>query len=229
MTIPLPLDLVDLSVTPDTLADVISGLRVAQVSGQQANAVVVKRHYLHRKAPISYAFGLYKGPKLMGVVTFGTPPSRHLQMSACPSDPALVLELNRLWVDDILPRNTESWFVSRALKILPPRIVVSYADPKFGHYGYVYRALNFNYAGWTDMERKTPRFDYIPIDPTKHTREAFRSGVAYKVRRVPKVKYWIATGNRSDRRNLELLCGWVQLDWKEQPPPVPESAFTAEA
>lgn len=205
----------------------VSGLRVQQVSSQQAIAVVVKHHYLHRKAPISFAFGLYKGPKLMGVVTFGTPPSRHLQKSACPSDPSLVLELNRLWVDDALPRNTESWFVSRALKMMPPRIIVSYADPKFGHYGYVYRALNFNYAGWTDMERKTPRFDYVPLDQSKHSREAFRSGVAYKVRRIPKVRYWIATGTRAERRHLESICGWTKLSWKRLPPPMPEQ--TAEA
>ena len=51
--------------------------------------------------------------------------------------------------------------------MLPPRIVVSYADPLWGHYGYIYRALNFRYAGWTDMERKTPRYDYIPLPKRK--------------------------------------------------------------
>lgn len=230
MTIPLPLDIPEMSWPADMLPDMIAGLRVAQIASQKANAVCVKRHYLHRKAPVSFAYGLYKGPKLMGVVTFGTPPSRHLQMSACPSNPALVLELNRLWVDDALPTNTESWFVSRALKLLPGRIVVSYADPKFGHYGYVYRALNFHYAGWTDMERKTPRFDYIPLDPTKHTREAFRTGYGYRVRRVAKVKYWIVTGaNRTERKHLETLCGWGKLNWKTLPPPIPEQIVTAEA
>lgn len=230
MTIPLSLELNEMSDLGDTLAGVISGLRVQPITSQLANQTVIKHHYLHRKAPISFAYGLYKGPKLLGVVTFGTPPSRHLQMSACPSDPALVLELNRLWVHDIMPTNTESWFVSRALKLLPPRIIVSYADPKFGHYGYIYRALNFNYAGWTDMERKTPRFDYIPIDPTKHTREAFRSGVAYKVRRIPKVKYWIVTGpTKTERKRLSALCGWVCMDWRETPPPIPEETVTARA
>jgi len=230
VTIPLPLELSDVSDMGDTVANVIVGLRVQQISGQQANAVVIKHHYLHRKAPISFAFGLYKGPKLMGVVSFGTPPSRHLQMSACPTNPALVLELNRLWVDDLLPRNTESWFVSRALKLMPPRIIVSYADPKFGHFGYIYRALNFYYAGWTDMERKTPRFDYIPIDTTKHTRDAFRYGIAYRVRRVPKVKYWTVTGaNRNERRSMDSLCGWTKLDWRALPPPIPDLQSIAEA
>jgi len=230
VTIPMPLELPETSEPGDTLDYVIIGLRVEQIRSQLANAVAIKHHYLHRKAPVSFAYGLFKGPKLVGVVTFGTPPSRHLQMSACPSDPALVLELNRLWVHDDLPRNTESWFVSRALKLLPPRIVVSYADPKFGHLGYIYRALNFNYAGWTDMERKTPRFDYIPIDTTKHTRDAFRTGIAYRVRRVPKVKYWIATGpTRTERRRLTALCGWCRMDWRISPPPVPGDSVIAEA
>jgi hypothetical protein len=219
-----------MSVTADTIADVIAGLWLRQIPSSTANVAVVRHHYLHRKTSISFAYGLYHGPKLMGVVTFGTPPSRHLQMSACPSDPSKVIELNRLWVDDLLPRNTESWFVSRALKMLPPRIVVSYADPKFGHYGYIYRALNFNYAGWTDMERRTPRYDYIPVDTSKHTRDAFRNGIAYKVRRVAKVKYWTVTGsNRTERHALERICGWPHLDWKKLPPPRPAMEAASEA
>lgn len=196
---------------------------IAAVDHKTAARLVVARHYLHRRPPISYAFGLYVGGKLLGVVTYGTPASRHLQKSACPDDPSRVIELNRLWLDDVLPRNSESWFVSRTLKMLPPRIVVSYADPLHGHYGYIYRALNFRYAGWTDMERKTPRYDYIPLDPTKHTREAFRSGYAYRRKRVAKVKYWTVTGDRSDRRALERICGWPSYDWREMPPPEPEA------
>jgi len=141
-------------------------------------------------------------------------------MGACPSEPGNVIELNRLWVHDKMPKNTESWFVSRTLHQLPPKIVVSYADTREQHYGYIYRALNFHYAGWTDMERKTPRYDYIPHDPTQHTREAFRGGYSHRVRRKPKVKYWIVTGNKSERRNLTKLSGWPVHDWHILPPPV---------
>ncbi len=195
---------------------------VVPLSSREAARLVVAHHYLHRRPPISYAFGIHTRAGLMGAVTYGSPASRHLQKSACPSDPSLVLELNRLWLDDALPRNSESWFVARTLKMLPPRIVVSYADPLHGHVGYIYRALNFHYAGWTDMDRKTPRFDYIPHDPQKHTREAFRTGYAFKRRRVAKVKYWTVTGNRSERKSLTRLCGWPSLDWHVLPPPVPE-------
>lgn len=202
--------------THDRLAD-----SVIAINSKDASKLVVANHYLHRRPPISHAFGLHVSGETLGVVTFGSPASRHLQKSACPSDPSLVLELNRLWLDDSMPKNSESWFVSRALKMLPPRIVVSYADPLHGHYGYIYRALNFHYAGWTDMDRKTPRYDYIPLDPSKHTRESFRTGYSYKVRRVAKVKYWIVTGNHRERKQLRRLCAWPQLDWKETPPPAP--------
>lgn len=200
-------------------------MRIEPITSRTATELVVREHYLHRRPPISFAYGLF-APDLCGVVTFGVPASRHLQKSACPSDPASVIELNRLWVHDDQPGNTESWFVSRALKLLPPRIVVSYADPVHGHLGYIYRALNFHYAGWTDMERKTPRYDYIPADPTAHSRDAFRNGYVEKRRRVAKVKYWIVTGNRSDRRRLSALCPWPTMDWHADPPPVPDSALS---
>lgn len=99
-------------------------------------------------------------------------------------------------------------------------LVLSYADTAAGHVGYIYRALNFHYAGWTDMERKTPRFDYIT--PGMHTRDAFRKGerrFTEKVRRKPKVKYWITTGNRRERKALEARCLWPKMDWKTTPPP----------
>lgn len=193
---------------------VFSHLALREIPKDLAAKTVIKNHYLHRKPPISFAFGLYYRGKLVGVCTFGTPPSRHLQKGVCPANPSLVIELNRLWVDDAMPRNTESWFVSRCLKYLPARIVVSYADTKYGHNGYMYRACNWHFGNLTDAERKTPRYDYIV--PGMHTREAFRSGhgrKSMKVRRLPKWRYWIVTGNRREKRDLTRLCAWPIMDW----------------
>lgn len=205
-----------------------AGVEVTPISSKVARAVAEAEHYMHRKPMVSWAFGLIEGDKLLGVCTFGTPASRHLQMGVCPSDPGLVTELNRLWVHDQCPPNTASWFVSRALKQVPPRIVVSYADTRQGHMGYVYRALNFRYAGWTDMERKTPRYDYLPADPSVHTRDAYRNGYSTKVRRKPKVKYWLTTGNHRERKQLANLCRWPSLDWREIPPPTEHKHFKLE-
>lgn len=214
-------------------------MRVMQIAHDLAARVCVAKHYLHRRPAISFAYGLFDGDmELRGVITFGTPASRHMLVGACPTSPDAVIELNRLWCCDSMPRNTESWFVSRALASLPPRIVCSYADTERGHAGIVYRACNFFYAGWTDMERKTPRFDYVPPERTTtdllgdvsvrpHTREAFRSGFVERVRRAPKIKYWTATGNRRDRRDLIERCAWPRLDWRSSPPPFGRAADVA--
>lgn len=191
----------------------MTGLRVGPVSKSDAARVVVARHYLRRKPPISLAWGLYRGDELVGVCTFGVPPSRHLQISACKPDPSCVLELNRLWVCDSMPRNTESWFVARALKAMPPRIIVSYADTAAGHQGYIYRACNFLYAGLTDAERKTPRYDYVVAG--KHSRDAFRSGEYVRVRRKPKHRYWTVTGNRREQKELMRKATWPQQSWAD--------------
>lgn len=176
-------------------------------------------HYLGRKPPMSDTFEWWiDGP--VAVLTTGVPASRHMQLSALPDDPSSAVELNRLWVRDDMPKNSASWFVSRCMAMMPPRVVLSYADTAQGHEGHVYRACNFYYAGWTDMDRKTPRFDYLV--PGKHPRDAFRSGdgaQAVKVRRKPKVKYWTATGTRRDRRNLKRACQWPKLSWLDLPPP----------
>lgn len=178
-----------------------------------AKQVLLEKHYLHRLPPVSYAFSVWE-KSLVGVVTFGVPPSRHLQKSACPSNPQLVLELNRLWLDDALPRNTASYVMSRVLGAMPPSIVVSYADTAVGHRGYVYRACNFFYAGQTDADRKTPRFDYVPRNG-KHSRDAFRSGDYDRVRRLPKHRYWSVTGDRRERRELIKIAGWPKLSWDD--------------
>lgn len=202
------------------LGDVLRGahVEVQPMGYHEARSLAEREHYMHRKPSVSHAFGLYVDGAPAGVVTFGCPASPHLQRGACPTDPSVVTELNRLWVSDALPGNTESWFVSRALRQMPPRIVVSYADTAHGHLGYVYRALSFRYAGWTDMERRTPRFDYVPT-AGGHSRESTRSGWSGIQRRRPKVKYWTTTGNRAERAHLARLCAWPSLDWRALPPP----------
>lgn len=199
-------------------------MRVVSINSRDAVTLVVAHHYMHRRPPISYAFGLFdNSDNIMGCITFGIPASRHMLIGACRSAPEVVIELNRLWCSDDMPRNTESWFVARALKLLPPKIVLSYADTAAGHVGYIYRAANFHYAGWTDMDRKTPRFDYIA--PGKHSRDAFRNGFTARVRRKPKVKYWTVTGNRRERKLLDAACLWPKLDWKINPPPIDHRQF----
>ena len=194
---------------------------VVELESSVAREIAKNEHYLHRPPQVKRAFGLVKDGYIVGIITYGTPASRHLQIGASPDDPSLVIELNRMWVSDEMPRNTESKFISSTLKKLGRYIVVSYADTSVGHTGTVYRAANFHYAGWTDMDRKTPRYDYIPVNGG-HSRNATREnggGVALKVRRKPKVKYWTVAGSKTDKKALNSKMKWPILDYSESPPP----------
>lgn len=194
--------------TPPFCAD----LEVMPIPAARAADIVIEHHYLHRRPPISESFGLLHEFDIVGVCTFGVPASRHAQMSVCPTDPSLALELNRLWIHDDQRTNTASWFIARCLRRLPPRIVFSYADTAHGHTGIVYRAANFTYAGVTDADRKTPRFDYV-LSSGKHSRDWVRSDDEYeRVRRQPKHRYWTTTGTPAQRRALRSMCGWATIE-----------------
>lgn len=111
---------------------------------------ILKKHYAKRMPSISYSFGLYDDNNfIIGVCTFGMPPSSTLAESICGEDYSkIVLELNRLVVNDGLEKNVLSFFVSNCLKLIPkPNIIVSFSDANMGHNGYIYQACNFLYTG----------------------------------------------------------------------------------
>ena len=168
----------------------------------EAREIAFRKHYMHRKPSVSFAFGLRRswwGPP-QGICTFGWPASRFVQVSICPTAPEMVIELNRLWVDDQEPKNSESWFIAKCLKLLPPRIVVSYADTAQGHAGVIYQAANFNYAGLT--KERTDAY----AGGNKHSRHYVDAAI--RVDRSAKHRYWIVTGNRREKRDLKRLVAW---------------------
>jgi len=129
-------------------------LEVKQIDYKTAMGVVVSSHYLHRKCPCSIAFGLFKGTKLVGVIVFGKPSSYTLCEGIAGKDEKQnVIEFNRLWVCDTMPKNTESWFTSRAIKECPFEIIVSFADTEQGHIGYIYQATNWIYCGESKKQK----------------------------------------------------------------------------
>jgi hypothetical protein len=127
---------------------------VKQIDYKTAMDIVVNKHYLHRKCPCSLAFGLFNNKKITGVVTYGKPPSYTLCNGIAGKEESNnVMEFNRLWVCDSMPRNTESWFVSRTIKLCPYEIIVSFADTEQGHVGYIYQATNWLYCGESKKQK----------------------------------------------------------------------------
>jgi len=114
------------------------------------------KHYAKRIPPISHSYGLYDSELILqGVCTYG-PPCRMLNKGYGIFGGEFevdTLELNRLVVNDNLPKNTLSFFVSQTFKLLPaPICLVSYADSNAGHHGYIYQATNWIYTGITGIE-----------------------------------------------------------------------------
>lgn len=112
------------------------------------------KHYLHRVPHIMACYGLYKEEKLMGVITFGIPPSPQLMKICGDEYKKSVLELNRLWCYDESPRNSESFLISQGIKQLKidrpeVKILVSFADTRQDHLGYIYQATNWNFTGFS--------------------------------------------------------------------------------
>ena len=123
---------------------------VKSIKPKETHDWLLHKHYAKRIPSISWAFGLYDSC-LQGVCTFGKPASPALCVGICGEEYSCkVYELNRLVINEDCPKNTASYFVSKAIKMLPNGLVlVSYADKAMGHVGKVYQATNWIYTGAT--------------------------------------------------------------------------------
>ena len=123
-------------------------MEVREIESKLAQTIHIKYHYLHRRAHCRKAYGLFVEGDLKGVCLFGTPASPPLCKGLFGSEERYnIVELVRLWVDDSVPRNGESYLISSAINQCPFELFVSYADSSVGHVGYVYQATNWLYTG----------------------------------------------------------------------------------
>lgn len=124
--------------------------KISPVDYKTAMGLIVQNHYLHRKAPCTFAYGLFcqKCSNVLGVIIYGTPSSAPLRTGICgPDEKDNVIELTRLWIKDGTPKNTESYLIGNTLKLPDKEIIVSYAEIEAGHVGTVYQATNWIYTG----------------------------------------------------------------------------------
>ena len=129
-------------------------MRVEQIKTEKAKPFILKKHYAKRMPSISYAFGLFTDEGMIGIVTYGTPASSTLLRGVCgEAYKDNVLELNRLVVNNSDKSNLCSFLISRSIKMLGDKIIVSYADTGKNHNGYVYQASNFLYTGLSSKFR----------------------------------------------------------------------------
>lgn len=128
---------------------------VSKIAYQYTKPFILDIHYARRIPSITYSFGLFEESKLVGVITYGKPPSPSLCKGIMGDEYSnLVIELNRLVLLNN-KRNEASILISKSFKLLPkPLIIVSYADTEQNHLGVVYQATNFLYTGLSDKRKE---------------------------------------------------------------------------
>ena len=191
---------------------------IKKIENSTAQNIVVKNHYLHRKAPCSFAFGLFDTqnknmlqlPTLIGVIMYGTPSSAPLRSGICGEEEKNnIIELTRLWIKDGLPKNVESFLIGNTVNRVDKEILVSYAEIQQGHLGIVYQATNWIYTGlsakrtnWTiegvDKHCQTIADKYT----SKEIREKF--GDKFKIINRPRKHRYIYF-NCNKKRKKELF------------------------
>ena len=129
----------------------LNNLKVSSIEHFECKEWLLYKHYAKRIPSISYSYGLFDDLDLIGICTIGKPPSPPLCVGVCGKEQSeYVYELNRLVVNEGLPSNALSYFVGNVLRLLPPMILVSYADTSQNHNGYIYQATNWIYTGLSD-------------------------------------------------------------------------------
>lgn len=131
----------------------LEGWSVKLTTRQDVRAFIEKNHYSQsiNGCIADYCFSLHdREGRMMGAMFFGRMAMAN-QWKKYSDSPADVIELRRLCCVDDTPKNAESFFIGRALKLLRKywdgRVVVSYSDLEYGHTGVIYRASNFKFIG----------------------------------------------------------------------------------
>jgi hypothetical protein len=167
-----------------------------QVSGVKRVSIkdvddFVKRHYLgKRPAIVLLALVMLVDELACGCIVFSAPPRECNKRYGGET-----WELARLFIDDDLPKNSETWLISQGIKWIRKnhknvKVLVSYADPSVGHSGTIYKASNWKSDGRTDEGRKTPRCDYYDARTGKKYGRRGNMPADAIVERRPRVSKW---------------------------------------
>lgn len=149
---------------------------------------MIRKHYIGKWPGVCVLIlALVRGEEALGVIVYALPPRETSKRYGGET-----WELARLWLDDTVPKNAETWLIAKSIKYIKKhrpdvKVLVSYADPSAGHAGVIYKAANWTADGRTDDDRKTPRFDYAnAISGKRYSRRShIPEGVT--IARIPRV------------------------------------------
>jgi hypothetical protein len=210
----------------------MENLFIEKIDNLLSKELIVKNHYTHKWTIAELCIGVYEksesnpffnSPKLVGTVVFGPTAGANVSRSISSKLTHKNLwELKRLWVEDSLGKNTESWVIGQSIRYIKthhPEIkcLVSYADPDAGHIGTIYQATNWLYQ---NIERPKGTSGYIvSFDGGKkwqHSRTLFNKYGTFNYDKLVEVlprpflikelsvkeRYVYPLGSKVERKNL---------------------------
>lgn len=154
---------------------------------------MIRKHYIGKWPGVCVLIlALKRHGEFLGVIVFALPPKQTNKRYG-----AETWELARLWIDDCVPKNAETFLIGRAVRYIKRHhkevgCLVSYADPSVGHHGTIYKAANWKCDGRTDDERKSPRVDYgCAVTGKKYSRRSHVPDgvIPVKIPRVSKARF----------------------------------------
>ena len=185
---------------------------VKRIQAKLAKEYIHKNHYSHgsHNAP-SPCYGLFDNDNLIGVCMFATPCSENVRSSLFgKAYKDKVIELHRLHILDVTPKNTESWFLSRVFDLLQKdrsntKGIIAFSDITAGHKGTIYKATNALYLGRTAKATfyldETGRLRHPRQNGINITKEKAKELGWSLTRRDGKYRYvWIIGNNKADRK-----------------------------
>ena len=206
-------------------------LEFDEIDYKTTKDMIIKNHY-SKKWNTSFGkinIGVFKDGVLLGVASFGNlmNPKSYKKINSSFKQEN-VIELNRLWVDDVLGKNVESVLLGASWKILRdkyPHIkaVQSFADGRLGC-GTIYKATNFKYFGYSE----SIFFEHVETGETYH--KVPLENTARPKGLVEKNAMWVEKKLKpfvvKTYRYIYLLYKDVKIEMREQKYPEYEIGFT---
>lgn len=131
----------------------LSGWYVKRVNRSGVKDFIEQWHYSGsiNGCIADYCYALYSDDNLMkGAMFYGRMAMRN-QWKRFAENEKDIIELRRLCCIDDTPKNAESFFIGKSLKLLKEewggKLVISYADKEYNHEGTIYKASNFKNLG----------------------------------------------------------------------------------
>lgn len=138
--------LLDRRVRPQIPAHALTFEKPENWRAPALSAFVKQHHYSKACPPGMHWFSAWHGSELVGVMLFRKP-----SLPKTGKAYGVTLELSRVVLLDEAGKNSESRFIGWALRWLRKHTdhaaVISFADPRFGHVGTIYKASNWQYLG----------------------------------------------------------------------------------